>query len=197
MMKIRTIVAVTCAAITIAEGAVARDGDIDARSRYGGAAAAVVDDNGNLHVPADYRTTYQVLGSWAVAKDDGAGSKEMHMVYASPGTIAAYRKDGRFPDGAVLVQEVFKTVTNRNREQCRYACRLVRHGERRCRAICGEQALGRRVGVVLVRRSQSPEDDLHRLHHGLSGLPRAGTAVRLDLHARLSRANPISGSWRR
>lgn len=42
-----------------------------------------------------------MLGSWAVAKDDGPGSKEMHMVYASPGTIAAYRKDGHFPDGTV------------------------------------------------------------------------------------------------
>jgi hypothetical protein len=31
------------------------------------------------------------------------------VVYASPGTIDAYRKDGRFPDGAVLVKEVFDT----------------------------------------------------------------------------------------
>jgi len=38
---------------------------------------------------ADYRTAYQMLGSWAVAKDDGPGSKELHVVYASPGTIAA------------------------------------------------------------------------------------------------------------
>ena len=45
--------------------------------------------------------TVAPLGSWAVAKDDGPGSKEMHMVYASPGTIAAYRKDGHFPDGTV------------------------------------------------------------------------------------------------
>ena len=58
------------------------------------APVAVVDDKGNLRVPADYRTAYQMLGSWAVAKDDGPGSKEMHVVYASPGTIAAYRKDG-------------------------------------------------------------------------------------------------------
>ena len=29
----------------------------------------------------------------------------------SPGTIAAYRKDARFPDGAVLVKEVFQTAT--------------------------------------------------------------------------------------
>jgi hypothetical protein len=28
-----------------------------------------------------------------------------------PGTIIAYRKDGRFPDGAVLVKEVYRAVT--------------------------------------------------------------------------------------
>jgi hypothetical protein len=32
-------------------------------------------------------------------------------VYSSPGTIDAYRKDGRFSDGTVLVKEVFKTTT--------------------------------------------------------------------------------------
>jgi hypothetical protein len=92
-------------------GAITTYAQIDTRSQYGGATAAVVDDKGNLRVPADYRTTYQMPGSWAVAKDDGPGSKEMHMVYASPGTIAAYRKDGHFPDGTVLVKEVFKTTT--------------------------------------------------------------------------------------
>jgi Cytochrome P460 len=44
-------------------------------------------------------------GRWA------PGSKEIHVVYASPGTIAAYRKDGRFPDGSVLVKEVFQAAT--------------------------------------------------------------------------------------
>jgi hypothetical protein len=94
---------VICAATTYAQNST--------RSRYDGTAAAVVDNKGSLRVPADYRTTYQVLGAWAVANDDGPGSKEMHMVYASPGTIAAYRKDGHFPDGTVLVKEVFKTTT--------------------------------------------------------------------------------------
>ncbi|HEX3496039.1 MAG TPA: cytochrome P460 family protein [Methylocella sp.] len=74
-------------------------------------AEVVVDTIGNLRVPADYRTAYQSLGSWAVAADKGPGSKEIHVVYASPGTIAAYRKDGRFPDGSVLVKEVFQTDT--------------------------------------------------------------------------------------
>lgn len=81
------------------------------RSQYTGAAAEIVDDKGNMHIPADYRTTYQMLGTWAVAAEKGPGSKEMHVVYASPGTIAAYRKSGHFPDGTVLVKEVFKTST--------------------------------------------------------------------------------------
>jgi hypothetical protein len=92
-------------------GAATAYGQIDTRSQYGGTTAAVVDDKGNLRVPTDYRNAYQVLGSWAVAADDSPGSKQMHIVYASPGTIAAYRKDGHFPDGAVLVKEVFKTTT--------------------------------------------------------------------------------------
>jgi hypothetical protein len=74
-------------------------------------AATVVDTGGNLRVPQDYRTTYQLLGSWAIATDEGRGSKELHVVLASPGSIEAYRKDGHFPNGTVLVKEVFKTAT--------------------------------------------------------------------------------------
>ena len=70
-----------------------------------------VDAHGNLHVPADYRDTYQQLGSWAVAADEGRGSKQLHVVLASPGSVEAYRKNGRFPDGTVLVKEVFNTAT--------------------------------------------------------------------------------------
>lgn len=76
-------------------------------------AAAVVDAAGNLRVPGDYRATYQLLGSWAVAADEGLGSKELHVVYASPGSVEAYHKDGRFPDKTVLVKEVFKTITKK------------------------------------------------------------------------------------
>jgi len=73
-------------------------------------AERVVDAEGNLRVPADYRTAYQFLGTWAVADEKGKGSKEMHMVYASPGAVSAYLKDGRFADGSVLVKEVFETT---------------------------------------------------------------------------------------
>jgi cytochrome P460 len=74
-------------------------------------AEAVADAAGNLRVPDAYRATYEFLGSWAIAADQGAGSKELHVVYASPGTITAYRKDGSFPDGTVLVKEVFAAST--------------------------------------------------------------------------------------
>ena len=76
------------------------------------AQTTVVDAQGNLRVPGNYRSAYQALGSWAVAADSGAGSKQIHEVYASPGAIDAYRKTGRFPEGTVLVKEVFGTSTN-------------------------------------------------------------------------------------
>jgi hypothetical protein len=82
-----------------------------AGSSNGPKAEAVDDAAGNLHVPDAYRTAYQSLGSWAVAADQGQGSKELHLVYASPGTVNAYRNDGHFPDGAVLVKEVFQAAT--------------------------------------------------------------------------------------
>src|SRR5215475_8658457 len=71
----------------------------------------VVDAEGQLHVPDDYREAYQFLGSWAIAADNGRGSSELHVVYASPGAIDSYRQDKRFPDGAVLIKEVFRTTT--------------------------------------------------------------------------------------
>lgn len=73
--------------------------------------SVAVDASGNLRVPDAYRTTYNYLGTWAVAKDQGAGSEELHVVYASPGTIDAYRKSGSFPDGTVLVKEVYMAAT--------------------------------------------------------------------------------------
>ena len=64
-----------------------------------------------LSVPADYRTAFHFLGTFAVAGESGRGAKELHSVYASPDVIPAYRVTGRFPHGAVLVKEVFETDT--------------------------------------------------------------------------------------
>ncbi|WP_247400834.1 MULTISPECIES: cytochrome P460 family protein [unclassified Bradyrhizobium] len=79
--------------------------------RAQGTPEEIADAQGALHVPQNYRSTYQILGSWAVAADQGPGSKEIHTVYASPGVAQSYRKDGVFADGTVLVKEVFEAAT--------------------------------------------------------------------------------------
>jgi hypothetical protein len=118
MRSVKVIIGASIAAISVMV-AVAAVGQIDTTARSDGPKVeAVVDAAGNMRVPDGYRTTYQSLGTWAVAVDlmragPGQGSKELHVVYASPGTIAAFRKDGRFPDGAVLVKEVFQAATGR------------------------------------------------------------------------------------
>ena len=99
-------------AIALMAGSVAALAQMNGATPAGSLAGAnVVDARGNLHVPQNYRTLYQALGSWAIAADGGSGSKEIHEVYASPGMIDAYRKTGRFPEGAILVKEVFGTST--------------------------------------------------------------------------------------
>lgn len=72
----------------------------------------VVDSKGNIRVPRHYRDEYQYLGTWAVAADQGPGSKQLHVVFASPGAAEAYRRSGHFPDGTVLVKEVFEAETS-------------------------------------------------------------------------------------
>jgi hypothetical protein len=87
-------------------------GESDAREPGGASAAqSVVDGNGNMHVPENYRREYEYLGSWAVAADQGQGSKDIHVVYASPGVAVAYKAGGHIPDGTVLVKEVFQAAT--------------------------------------------------------------------------------------
>jgi len=73
---------------------------------------SAADAQGNISVPSDYRSTFQYLGSWAIAKGDGKGAEQIHTVYASPGAVEGYMKDGHFPDGAILVKEVFDAATS-------------------------------------------------------------------------------------
>ena len=74
----------------------------------------LVDKTGNIRKPIGYRDNYQILGAFFVNSPvpmDGSprvmGTEDMHYTYASPGTAEYYRKTGKFPDGAVLVKEVF------------------------------------------------------------------------------------------
>lgn len=65
-----------------------------------------VTKDGAISLPKEYRDTFAHLGSWAVAKKADQPVFEMHNVYAPIEDIRAYRKDGKFPDGAVLVKEI-------------------------------------------------------------------------------------------
>jgi hypothetical protein len=67
---------------------------------------ALVDKSGNIGKPADYRDLYQLLGTYTVLDPKG---DQMHVTYATPGTAEYYRKTGKFPDGAVLIKEIFGT----------------------------------------------------------------------------------------
>jgi hypothetical protein len=70
-----------------------------------------VTKDGGISRPTDYRETFEFLGSYAVATKPGQPLDEMHVVYTRPEDVKAYRKEGKFPDGATLVKEVTKVGT--------------------------------------------------------------------------------------
>lgn len=71
------------------------------------------DNAGNIRLPQlDFRQDWVALGTWIVAAEEGEqGSQGLHVVYTQPETVAAYRKTGKFPDGAILVKELLSTKT--------------------------------------------------------------------------------------
>lgn len=62
-----------------------------------------VNELGNISFPDGFRTSMVHLGSW-FAPDGGASG--FHDVYTERATVEAYRKTGKFPDGATLVKEL-------------------------------------------------------------------------------------------
>lgn len=62
-----------------------------------------VDDQGRISLPEGFRTSMVHLGSWFVPAGDASG---FHDVYTEKATVEAYRKTGKFPDGATLVKEL-------------------------------------------------------------------------------------------
>jgi Cytochrome P460 len=67
-----------------------------------------VDEQGNISVPAGYRSQWAHLGTWSVREKMGGLS--YHEVYTQPSAVEAYQQTGVFPDGAVLVKELRKTT---------------------------------------------------------------------------------------
>jgi hypothetical protein len=69
-----------------------------------------VSADGSISLPAnDFRKNWSYLGTFSIAGDDGAA--ELHVVYTQPESVKHYRQTGRFPDGAVIVKELFEAET--------------------------------------------------------------------------------------
>jgi hypothetical protein len=62
-----------------------------------------VDAQGNISFPEGFRTSMVHLGSWFVPEGGASG---FHDVYTEKESVEAYRKTGRFPDGATIVKEL-------------------------------------------------------------------------------------------
>ncbi len=76
-------------------------------------AEGVVSTAGSIRVPQDFRTDYVMLGAWSVTADaDTGGDIGLHVVYAPRRVVDGYRQTGRFPDGTVLVKELFNGKTD-------------------------------------------------------------------------------------
>jgi hypothetical protein len=56
-----------------------------------------------LALPVDFRASMVHLGSWFVPKGDASG---FHDVYADRAAVNAFRKRGKWPDGAKIVKEL-------------------------------------------------------------------------------------------
>lgn len=67
----------------------------------------LVDSNGNIQLPENYRKNWGHMGSWTVLDEDAPGHG-FHDVYTQKGAITAFRETGKFPDGSVLVKDVRK-----------------------------------------------------------------------------------------
>jgi Cytochrome P460 len=65
-----------------------------------------VGKDGSISWPADYRDKFVFLGTYADATKGDKSIDQIHNVYAPLEDVQAYRRDGKFPDGTVLVKEV-------------------------------------------------------------------------------------------
>ncbi len=72
-----------------------------------------VDASGNIALPGDFETTFVHIGSVAVAPKSDQPVNELHGTYTRHEDLAAFLKDGKFPDGAVLVKEVRSTSNSK------------------------------------------------------------------------------------
>jgi hypothetical protein len=72
-----------------------------------------VGGDGSISRPTDYREKFVFLGTYADATKAGQSVDEIHNVYAPVDDVKAYQRDGKFPDGTVLVKEVCSADTGK------------------------------------------------------------------------------------
>lgn len=73
-----------------------------------------VDSKGNISLPSDFRSTWVHLGTWLVTSTAAAGpgldqtgpGTGVHNVYTQSASLNAYKKNNKWPDGAMLVMEI-------------------------------------------------------------------------------------------
>ncbi len=79
----------------------------------------LVDKDGNISLPDNFRDDWTFLGTWSIAAEDvkqsseasGHGAAGLHNVYTQRGVAAYFREHDSFPDGAVLIKELLKATT--------------------------------------------------------------------------------------
>lgn len=69
-----------------------------------------VDEKGSISLPENFETEFVHIGTVAVAPKPGEAVNEIHGTYTRKEDLEAFQRDGRFPDGAVLVKDVRATT---------------------------------------------------------------------------------------
>lgn len=70
-----------------------------------------VDATGGISLPDDFEKTFVHVGTVAVEKNAEEPVMELHGTYTRKEDLEALKRDGKFPDGAILVKDV-RAVTN-------------------------------------------------------------------------------------
>jgi hypothetical protein len=75
----------------------------------------LVDDAGNISLPKNIQTEWTYLGTWSIAEKNveknGNGAAAFHNVYTQKAAVKYFQKNKQFPDGTVILKELFKTKT--------------------------------------------------------------------------------------
>lgn len=97
---------IAAAGAWIIQGLHAQDAKPDVFSEY-------VDPSGGISLPDNFETKFVHLGTVAVAPKPDQPVHELHGTYTRPKDLAAFLRDAKFSDGAVLVKTVRSTSNSK------------------------------------------------------------------------------------